>query len=69
MHGIVCAGVYLKHLYSHHKRVIELFMSIPNMDYIQKCRALKSLPLDKQMFFDKCVLMQTKLLTIKICNT
>ena len=28
------------------------------MDYKQKCRALKLLPSDKQLLFNKCVLMQ-----------
>ena len=30
----------------------------PDMDKIQKCRALKLLPLDKQLLCNKCVLMQ-----------
>ena len=33
-------------------------MPIPNLDYKQKCRALKLLPLDKQLLLNKCVLMQ-----------
>ena len=34
-------------------------MPIPNLDYKQKCCALKLLPLDKQLLLNKCVLMQT----------
>ena len=33
-------------------------MPIPNLDYKQKCCALKLLPLDKQLLLNKCVLMQ-----------
>ena len=36
-------------------------MQTPDMDYLQKCRALKLLPLDKQLLFSKCVLMQNVL--------
>ena len=34
-------------------------MPSPNMNYNQKCSALKLLPLDKQLLLNKCVLMQT----------
>ena len=33
-------------------------MPIPNLDYKQKCCALKLHPLDKQLLLSKCVLMQ-----------
>ena len=33
-------------------------MPISNMDYKQKCCALRLLPLDKQLLLSKCVLMQ-----------
>ena len=33
-------------------------MPTPDMDYKQKCRALKLLPLDKQLLLHNCVLMQ-----------
>ena len=53
-----CAGVHIKQLYSLHKRAVKLLMLIPNIDYKQKCCALKLLPLDKQLLLNKCVLMQ-----------
>ena len=52
-----CASVHLRQLYSLHKRAVKLLMPTPGMDYKQKCRALKLLPLDKQLLFSKCVLM------------
>ena len=36
----------------------QFLMPIPNLDYKQKCCALKLLPLDKQLLLNKCVLMQ-----------
>ena len=33
-------------------------MPIPNLDYKQKCCALKLLPLDEQLLLSKCALMQ-----------
>ena len=48
----------MKQLYSLHKRAIKFLMPSPNMDYNQKCCALKLLPLDKQLLLNKCVLMQ-----------
>ena len=33
-------------------------MSVPNMDYKQKCCALKLFPLDKTLLLNTCVLMQ-----------
>ena len=53
-----CAGVHMKQLYSLQKRAVKLLMPIPNLDYKQKCCALKLLPLDKQLLLSKCVLMQ-----------
>ena len=53
-----CAGVHMKQLYSLHKRAVKFLMPIPNLDYKQKCCALKLLPLDKQLLLNKCVLMQ-----------
>ena len=53
-----CASVHLKQLNSLHKRAVKLLMPIPDMDYLQKCRALKLLPSDKQLLLHKCVLMQ-----------
>ena len=53
-----CAGVHMKQLYSLHKRAVKFLMPIPNLDYKQKCCALKLLPLDKQLLLSKCVLMQ-----------
>ena len=53
-----CAGVHMKQLYSLHKRAVKLLMPIPNIDYKQKCCALKLLPLDEQLLLNKCVLMQ-----------
>ena len=37
---------------------IKFLMPIPNMDYKQKCCALKLLPLEKQLLLNNCVLMQ-----------
>ena len=37
---------------------MKLLMPIPNMDYKQKCCALKLLHLGKQQLLKKCVLMQ-----------
>ena len=54
-----CAGVHMKQLNSLHKRAVKFLMPIPNLDYKQKCCALKLLPLDKQLLLNKCVLMQT----------
>ena len=48
----------MKQLYCLHKCAIKFLMPIPNMDYNQKCYALKPLPLDKQLLLSKCVLMQ-----------
>ena len=53
-----CACVHMKQLYSLHKRAITFSMPSPNMDYNQKCCALKRLPLAKQLSLNKCVLMQ-----------
>ena len=53
-----CAGVHMKQLYSLHKRAVKVLMPIPNINYKQKCCALKLLPLDKQLLLNKCVLMQ-----------
>ena len=41
-----------------HKCAIKFLMPSPNMDYNQKCCALKLLPLGKQVLLNKCVLMQ-----------
>ena len=48
----------MKQLYTLHKRARKFLMPSPNMDYNQKCCALKLLPLDKQVLLNKCVLMQ-----------
>ena len=48
----------MKQLYSLHKRAVKFLMPIPNLDYKQKCCALKLLPLDKQLLLNKCVLKQ-----------
>ena len=40
------------------QRAVKFLMPIPNLDYKQKCCALKLLPLDKQLLLNKCVLMQ-----------
>ena len=40
------------------QRALKFVMPSPNMDYNQKCCALKLLPLDKQLLLSKCVLMQ-----------
>ena len=48
----------MKQLYTLHKRAKKFLMPSPNMDYNQKCCALKLLPLDKQLLLSKCVLMQ-----------
>ena len=53
-----CACVHMKQLYSLHKRAVKILMPIPNLEYKQKCCALKLLPLDKQLLLNKCVLMQ-----------
>ena len=53
-----CDGVHMKQLYSLHKRAVKVLMPIPNLDYKQKCCALKLLPLEKQLLLNKCVLMQ-----------
>ena len=52
------ACVHMKQLYSLHKRAVQFLMPSSNMDYTQKCCALKPLPLDKQLLLNKCVLMQ-----------
>ena len=39
-----CAGVHMKQLYSLHKRAVKFLMPIPNLDYKQKCCALKTTP-------------------------
>ena len=57
MHGIV-VPVHMKQLYSLHKPAIQFLMPSPNMDYNQKYRALKILPLEKQILLNKYVLMQ-----------
>ena len=53
-----CARAHMKQLYSLHKRAIKFLMPSSNMDYNQKCCALKLLPLDKQLLLNKCVLKQ-----------
>ena len=53
-----CACVHIKQLYSLHKSVVKLLIPIPNLDYKQKCCALKLLPLDKQLLLNKRVLMR-----------
>ena len=53
-----CASVRLKQAYSLHRRAIKVLMPAPDMDYIQKGRALRLLPLDKQLLFNECVLMR-----------
>ena len=59
MHGMDVSGVHMKQLYSSlHKRAVKFLMPIPNLDYKQKCCALKLLPLGKQLLLNKCVLMQ-----------
>ena len=50
--------MHMKQLYTLHKRARKLLMPSPNMDYNQKCSALKLFPLDKQLLLSKCVLMQ-----------
>ena len=50
--------MHMKQLYSLHKRAVKLLMPIPNLDYKEKCCALKLPPLDKQLLLNKCVLMQ-----------
>ena len=50
--------MHMKQLYSLHKRAVKFLMPIHNLDYKQKCCALKLLPLDRQVFLNKCVLMQ-----------
>ena len=53
-----CTSAHLKQLYSLHQRAIKLSMPTPDMVYIQECRALKLYSLDKQLLWNKCVLMQ-----------
>ena len=53
-----CACVHMKQLYTLHKRAKKFTMPSPNMDYNQKCCALKLLPLDKQLLLNKRVLIQ-----------
>ena len=53
-----CACVHMKQLYALHKCAVKFVIPIPNLDYKQKCCALKLLLLDKQLLFNKCVLMQ-----------
>ena len=48
----------MKQLYTVHKCAKKFLMPNPNMDYNQKCCALKLLPLDKQLLLSKCVLIQ-----------
>ena len=62
MYGMAHARVLWKQLYPLHKDIIKLLMPIPNnfMDYAHKCRTLRLLPLDKQLLFKKCVLMEKK---------
>ena len=48
----------MKQLSSLHKLAIEVLLPAPDMDYIQKGRALRLLPLDKQLLFNECVLMR-----------
>ena len=48
----------MKQLYSLHKRAVNFLMPITNIDYKQRCYALKLLPLDKQLLLNKCVLMR-----------
>ena len=54
--GFAC--VHMKQLYSLHKRAIKFLMPSSNMDYNQRCCALKLLPLDKKLLLNKCVLKQ-----------
>ena len=54
MHG-TDECVHMTHLHSVHKRAIQFLMPTPNVDYKQKCCALKLLPLGKQLLFNKCV--------------
>ena len=54
----MCLWMHIKQLYSLHKRAIKVIMPSPNMDYNQKCCALKLLPQDEQLLLSKCVLMQ-----------
>ena len=42
-----CACVHMKQLYSLHKRAVKFLIPIPNINYKQKCCALKLLPSDK----------------------
>ena len=53
-----CACVHMKQLYPLHKRAIKFLMPSSNMDYNQRCCALKLLPLDKKLLLNKCVLKQ-----------
>ena len=53
-----CACVHMKQLYSLHKGAVKFLMPIPNLDYKQKCYALKLLPLNKKLLLNKCVLIQ-----------
>ena len=73
MYGMAHARVLWKQLYPLHKDIIKLLMPIPNnfMDYAHKCSTLRLLPLDKQLLFKKCVLMEKKrrLFTIKLHNS
>ena len=50
--------MHMKQLYTVHKRDRIFLMPSPNMDYNQKCCALKLLPLEEQLFVNKGVLMQ-----------
>ena len=50
--------MHMKQLYSLYKCGIKFSMPSPNMDYNQKCCALKLLPLDKQLLLINYVLMQ-----------
>ena len=51
------ACVHMKQLYSLHKGAVKFLMPIPNLDYKQKCYALKLLHLNKQILLNKCVLI------------
>ena len=48
----------MKQLYSLHKRAVNFLMPVTNIDYKQRCCALKLLPSDKQLLLNKCVLMR-----------
>ena len=55
--GWMCQCTLIQ-LYSLNKRAIKVLMQTPDMDYLQKCRAVILLPLDKQLLLNKRVRMQ-----------